>query len=57
MKVIFRIFEYKDTIEQEFSTVEEAQRLLGRMSEKYPNLKFEPYFEVDESCVLGISTA
>ena len=57
MKIILRIFEYKDTIEREFSSVEEAQKVLGRMSEKNPNLMIEPYFEVDESCILGITRA
>lgn len=55
MKVILRVFEYKHTIEKEFASAEEAQRVLGRMSEKHPNLMIEPYFEVDESCVMDIS--
>ena len=55
MKVILRVFEYKQTIEREFSTAEEAQQVLGLMSEAHPELMIEPYFEVDESCVLDIT--
>lgn len=55
MKMILRIFEYKDTIEREFSSVEEAQKILGHMNEKNPNLRIEPYFEVDDNCIQGIS--
>jgi len=55
MKVILRVFEYKHTIEREFSSAEEAQKVLGLMNEKHPELMIEPYFEVDESCVLDIS--
>lgn len=57
MKIILRIFEYKDTIEREFATLEEAQKILGHMNDKNPNLRIEPYLEVDDHCILGIAPA
>ncbi len=55
MKVILKVFEYKETLEQEFSSLEEANELVNLISKNYPNLRFEPYIEVDESLVLSTS--
>lgn len=55
MKVIFRVYEYRETIEQEFSNVDQVQEVMDRMGKNHPNLVFEPYIEVDESCVVGMS--
>jgi hypothetical protein len=51
MKVCLRIFEYKETLEQEFSSLEEAQDILNLISQNYPELRLEPYIEVEESSV------
>ncbi len=51
MKVILRIFEYKETLEQEFSSLEEAQEIVNLISKNYPELRFEPYIEVEERAV------
>jgi hypothetical protein len=53
MKVILKVFEYKETLEQEFSSLEEANELVNLISQNYPNLRFEPYVEVDENVVLS----
>jgi hypothetical protein len=55
MKVILKVFEYKETLEQEFSSLEEANELVNLISQNYPNLRFEPYIEVDENVVLSAS--
>jgi len=51
MKVFLRIFEYKETLEQEFSSLEEAQDILNLISKNYPALRLEPYIEVEEGSV------
>ena len=51
MKVFLRIFEYKETLEQEFVSLEEAQDILNLISKNYPELRFEPYIEVEEGSV------
>jgi len=48
MKVFLRIFEYKETLEQEFSSLDEAQDILNLICKNYPELRFEPYIEVEE---------
>ncbi len=48
MKVFLRIFEYKETLEQEFSSLEEAQDIFNLISKNYPDLHLEPYIEVEE---------
>jgi hypothetical protein len=55
MKVILKVFEYKETLEQDFSSLEEANELVNLISQNYPNLRFEPYIEVDENVVLSAS--
>jgi hypothetical protein len=51
MKVFLKIFEYKETLEQEFSSLEEAQDTLNLISKNYPELRLEPYIEVEEGSV------
>jgi hypothetical protein len=51
MKVFLRIFEYKETLEQEFSSLDEAQDILNLISKNYPELRLEPYIEVEEGSV------
>jgi len=51
MKVFLRIFEYKETLEQEFSSLEEAQDILNLISKNYPELRLEPYIEVEAGSV------
>lgn len=53
MKVILRIFEYKETLEQEFSSLDEAEEIVRLISKNYPELRFEPYLQVDEGSVVS----
>ena len=55
MKVTMRIFEFKETLEQEFSSLEEAQEIVSLISRNYPELRFEPYIEADEGYVVFAS--
>ena len=51
MKVFFRVYEYKDTIEEEFSSTEEVEKAMSLMNKERPDWMIEPYFQVDESSV------
>jgi tRNA splicing ligase len=51
MKVLLRVYEYKETLEQEFSSIEEAQDILNLISKNYPELRLESYIEVEEGSV------
>jgi hypothetical protein len=51
MKDFLRVYEYKETLEQEFSSMEEAQDVLNLISKNYPELRLEPYIEVEEGSV------
>ncbi|MBW2064421.1 MAG: hypothetical protein JRJ03_05750 [Deltaproteobacteria bacterium] len=51
MKMILKVYEHKETLEKEFSSIEEANTAVEKMMEENPNLHIEPYFEVDAGCV------
>lgn len=55
VKVLLRVYQYKETIERECSGVEEASQIAEGMAAKDPNLLIEPYIEVDKNCVIDIS--
>ena len=57
MKIILKIYEYKETQEKEFPSAEEANRLVGKMIEDNPNLLVETYvdMESDANCVIESS--
>lgn len=55
MKVIFRVYEYRETIEQEFTNIDQVQEIIDRMGQNCPNLVFEPYIEVDDSCIVEMT--
>jgi hypothetical protein len=55
MRILLRVYEYKETVETECSGGDEAQRIAELMVKKDPDLLVEPYIELDDSCVIGIS--
>ena len=55
MKIIVRVYQYKETVERECSSVEEAQAIDEAMANEDPDLVVEPYIELDDSCVIDIS--
>jgi hypothetical protein len=55
MKIIVRVYQYKETVERECSSVEEAQSIVEAMANEDPDLVVEPYIELDDSCVIDIS--
>ncbi|MBW1997690.1 MAG: hypothetical protein JRJ29_06965 [Deltaproteobacteria bacterium] len=55
MKMILKVYEHKETLEKEFSSVEEANDVVEKMIEDNPNLHVESYFEVDAGCVIDES--
>lgn len=55
MKVLLRVYQYKETVEKECSSVEEATQIAERMADKDPNLVVERYIELDKNCVIDIS--
>ena len=54
MKVTFRVYEYKETLEKEFSSVEELGQMMEQMVLDNPDLFLEPFFEIDSGCVTDI---
>lgn len=55
MKVIFRIYEHVETLEREFSSVEEVRRATRELSEANPSLLIEPCLEVEAGRVIALS--
>jgi len=55
MKVIFRIYEHVETLEREFSSVEEVRRVTRELSEANPSLLIEPCLEVEAGRVIALS--
>jgi hypothetical protein len=57
MKIILKVYEYKETQEKEFPSPEEANRLVKKMIEDNPNLLVEAYLdmEIDANCVTDLS--
>ena len=49
MKVKLKAYQYKGMLNREFPSVEEAEKIAGKMAEKYPNLLFDLHIELDES--------
>jgi hypothetical protein len=54
MKMKIRVYRYEDTLEGDFSSIEEAQRVVEVMYEKNPDLIFEPYIDLGDSCTIDI---
>jgi hypothetical protein len=55
MKVKLKVYEYKGVLNRKFSSVEEAERIAKKMTEKHPNFLFDLHIELDESSVIGQS--
>jgi hypothetical protein len=55
VKVLLRVYQYKETLEKECSSVEEATQIAESMAGNDPNLVVERYVELDKSCVIDIS--
>jgi len=57
MKIILKVYEYKETQEKEFPSAEEANRLIKKMIEDNPNLLVETYvdMDIDVNCVTDLS--
>ena len=57
MKIILKIYEYKETQEKELPSAEVANRIVEEMLEDNPNLLVETYIdmELDGSCVVDLS--
>lgn len=55
MKVILRVYKYKETLERECASGDEAQQIAELMAKRDPDLVVEPYIQLDDSCVMGIS--
>jgi len=51
MKAKLKVYEYKGMLNREFPSVEEAERIAKKMTEKHPNFKFDLHIELDESSV------
>lgn len=45
MKVRLRTFKYSGTLKREFPSVEDAQKFVELMANKFPDMIFEPYIE------------
>ena len=52
MKVKLKAYQYKGMLNREFSSVEEAEKIAGIMTEKHPNFQFELHIELDEGSVM-----
>ena len=48
MKVKLKTYKYNGTLKAEFSSVQEAQRFVDIMANKFPDMRFEPYIEQEE---------
>jgi len=55
MKVKLKVYEYKGVLNRKFSSVEEAETIAKKMTEKHPNFLFDLHIELDESSVIGQS--
>ena len=57
MKIILKIYEYKETQEKELPSADEANLIVKKMIEDNPNLLVETYvdMELDGSCVVDLS--
>lgn len=55
MKVLLRVYQYKETLERECSSAEEATQIAEGMAGKDPNVVVERYIELDKNCVIEIS--
>jgi hypothetical protein len=55
MKVILRIYQYKETVERECSSAEEASQIAESMSAEDPDLLVERYIELDTNYVVDMS--
>jgi hypothetical protein len=55
MKVKLKVYEYKGVLNRKFSSIEEAERIAKKMTEKHPNFLFDLHIELDESSVIAQS--
>ena len=57
MKIILKVYEYKETQEREFPSPEAANRLVKKMTEDNPNLLVEAYLDmgIDANYVTDLS--
>lgn len=55
IRVILRVYKYEKTLDREFSSYDEAQRVVHLMVEKDPDLIVEPYVQLSDSCEIDIS--
>jgi hypothetical protein len=54
LKAILRVYKWGETLEREFSSVEEAVGFAERMYKRRPDLIFEPHLDSADSCVVGV---
>ena len=52
---MLRVYKHEKTLEREFSSYDEAQRVVEGMVKKDPDLIVEPYVELSDSCEIDIS--
>ena len=55
MKLKLKAYEYRGMLNREFPSVEEAERIAKKMTDKYPKFQFDLHIELDESSVIGQS--
>jgi len=55
MKLKIRVYNrYEDTLEDDFSSIEEGQRVVEVMCEMNSDLIFEPYIDLGDRCTIDI---
>jgi len=55
MKILLRVYKYKEMVEREFSSYDEAQKVVDLMVKKDPDLIVKPYVQLSDSCEIEIS--
>ena len=53
--VILRLYKLEKTLEREFSSYDEAQRVVDLMVKNAPDLIVKPYVQLSDSCEIEIS--
>ncbi|RLB36057.1 MAG: hypothetical protein DRH20_10340, partial [Deltaproteobacteria bacterium] len=48
-------YKFAGTLKREFSSMEEAQGIARLMSEKYPDMVFQPHIELTDSSVIDLT--
>ena len=56
IKVMLKVYKHEKTLEREFSSYDEAQRVVEQMVKKYPDLIVKPYAVLSDSCEIEIGT-